>query len=367
MELFPKLPTTTNEPGGTPAVSVITRTKNRALFLRRCCQSILDQKFQDWHHTIVNDGGNPKDVEEVVASFREAYRGRVTVIHNPESLGMEAASNVGIRACQSPFVSLLDDDDTLHEDFLRECHEYLTRSPQGKRVAGVFTHTEVVQEEITAANDIQVVDRKKFNQHYLTVSLFEMAMGNVFTNNAFLFRKSVWDALGGFNEALPVCGDWEFNLRVLRKWEAGLIPKTLAYYHHRSTNVDHTSEYANTVIAASDSHRYYRNLIRHQFLREDFESGKVGLGHFLSSAYGFHYVESSQKEFGRTYFDDTHLYLNDIHAKLDLIKGYTAQSVKTAQRQEAILDKARRFFGAPAKGMARLLGAGRRPAELPST
>ncbi len=56
-------------------VTVITRTKDRPLMLRRCMESVLGQSFPDWLHVIVNDGGNPHVVDLLVAEYAARYAG----------------------------------------------------------------------------------------------------------------------------------------------------------------------------------------------------------------------------------------------------------------------------------------------------
>jgi glycosyltransferase involved in cell wall biosynthesis len=124
-----------------PRVAVITRTKNRTALLGRAIESVLGQSFRHWQHVIVNDGGDPLAVDGLIERYQGLYAGRLRVIHNPESLGMEAASNVGVRNSQSEFIVIHDDDDTWHPDFLGRCVAYL-ETPQpvlDTPVAGVVT------------------------------------------------------------------------------------------------------------------------------------------------------------------------------------------------------------------------------------
>ena len=46
-----------------------------------------------------------------------------------------------------------------------------------------------------------------------------------------MFSKKAFDQIGGFDETLPVLGDWDFNIRFLEKFEIGLIRENLANYH----------------------------------------------------------------------------------------------------------------------------------------
>ena len=106
-------------------VTVVTRTKDRPLLLRRCIESVLSQSFADWLHVIVNDGGNPHVAGLVVAEYATRYAGRVEVIHHAESQGMQNASNRGLETAAGEYVVIHDDDDSWERDFLRACAEFL--------------------------------------------------------------------------------------------------------------------------------------------------------------------------------------------------------------------------------------------------
>lgn len=69
-------------------VTIVTRTKDRPLMLRRCVGSVLGQTFPDWLHVIVNDGGNPHLVRLLAAEHAARYAGRVEVVDHAVSQGM---------------------------------------------------------------------------------------------------------------------------------------------------------------------------------------------------------------------------------------------------------------------------------------
>ena len=50
---------------------------------------------------------------------------KLPVIHNVESVGMEAASNIGITASESEYLVINDNDDTWHLGFLEKTVSYL--------------------------------------------------------------------------------------------------------------------------------------------------------------------------------------------------------------------------------------------------
>src|SRR3954471_22560691 len=103
--------------GARPAVAVIMRTRDRPVLLARALADVCAQTFGDWHLVVVDDGGDAAEVDQVVKQC-PGVTGRVTVLHNAISRGMEAASNQGVGAVDAEFVAVHDDDDTWHPAFL---------------------------------------------------------------------------------------------------------------------------------------------------------------------------------------------------------------------------------------------------------
>jgi glycosyltransferase involved in cell wall biosynthesis len=268
-------------------VAVITRTKNRPLLLERALDSVLNQRFPDWTHVVVNDGGDPDAVRRAIAPRQERYGERLTLIDNPQSVGMEAASNIGVRASSSEFLVIHDDDDSWHPDFLARCVAFMDSGDKpllGCDYGGVICHSVRVDEEMHA-DGVRVVSSEPFNTWMDAVSLSRLAAGNTFPPISFLFRRDVLDRVGPFREDPPVLGDWDFHLRACAQYEIGLVPELLANYHHRISL--QSSEYGNTVIAEERKHRAYDTLYRNELLRRDLQEGKAGLGYLVNFGRSF--------------------------------------------------------------------------------
>lgn len=213
-----------------PSITVVTRTQGRPRFLERCLDSLLAQTRGDWRLVVVNDAGPAAEVDRVIASRASALAGRAEVRHRAVSEGMEAASNFGFAGATTPWFTLLDDDDTWAPTFL----ERILPAAMGLApdMAGVVCRTVVVRERLVDDTFVEV-DRKPFNPDLVAVSFEELASGNCFTNNAFVFRREVYERLRGFDERLRVYGDWDFALRVLLTHDLAVLPEALAHYHLR--------------------------------------------------------------------------------------------------------------------------------------
>lgn len=264
------------------SVAIITRTKNRPLLLRRAVESVLGQEFGDWLHVIVNDGGDAAVVDALLAEYPERYQGRLVLLHHPESLGMEAASNRGIEAVESEYIAIHDDDDSWKPGFLSQTVGYL-QSPEGAAHAGVVTDIERITERIEGESVTELA-REPCPELIGDLSLWQLARDNLFPPIAFLYKRAVYAEIGGtYRESLPVQGDWEFNLRFFLHFSVGHLHAPLAGYHHRIANEGHAI-YGNTVIEKVPLHWQTQAAIRSAALREDMATGRFGKGALLALA-----------------------------------------------------------------------------------
>lgn len=261
-------------------VGIVTRTKNRTFFLERAIRSVLDQTFQNWHMVIVNDGGEREEVDALLARYRDDFAGRAAVLHNPDPPGPEAASNHGVRHCQTDYILLHDDDDRLYPAFLEKTVAFL-ESPEGRRYKGVATKITKVMERVVGRT-ITVERVQSYRPDIQAIELAGMSSINlVGAPIAFLYHKSVHDEVGYYDESLALLGDWEFNLRFLEKFDIYLLPEELAYYHIREGAV--SADHANNIVAGADRIALWRTLIKNRLVRKDLESGRFGLGALLST------------------------------------------------------------------------------------
>jgi len=277
-------------------VAVITRTKNRPILLVRAIESVVNQEYSDWLMVIVNDGGDPKPVDALVEKFKEKLDGKIHVVHNPESLGMEAASNKGINSCDSEYVIIHDDDDAWHPTFLNRTVDFIENNSNYSNLGGVVTYMELVYEEIVGDN-VNEIRREGCRNWIPELTLWQMAAGNLFAPISFLYKRSVYKEIGGsYREDLPVLGDWEFNLRFMKHYDIGLIPEELSYYYHRIAGTN--NQYSNTVVDGVDKHSLYNQILRNELLREDIQNNQIGLGYLINQA---HVMNVQHKQVQRLY------------------------------------------------------------------
>jgi len=264
-------------------VAVITRTKDRNVMLSRAMESIGGQTFGDFTWVVVNDGGDPAGVDKILSEWKRKDI-PVIVVHHEVNKGMEAASNAGIAACSSDYLVIHDDDDTWAENFLEKTVEFL-ESPEGTKFEAVLTET-VRVDEIMEGETIRVISRSRWSPNTVgypvgCVQFSDIVVENQFAPIALLFRRRVYDKVGGFDPTLPVLGDWDFNLKLLCQGDIAVLPEALAYYHHRPSVKG--SNYGNSVHAGVNKHVVYDAVVRNRIIRAAIADGNSTLAMLVSS------------------------------------------------------------------------------------
>ena len=260
-----------------PRVSIVTRTKDRPVLLRRAVASVLEQTLRSWEMIIVNDGGKPGPVNALVRAAAGRARGRIRVIHNRESLGMEAASNRALEVVRGDYVVIHDDDDSWEKTFLAEGVAHLDAADSA--VGGVVTHSTRVTEHLKGRK-VRIERHDPYTPGLQCITLMAMGRTNMFPPIAFLYRRSALAVVGVYRPDLPVLGDWEFNLRFLTEYQIEVIPRPLANYHIRPSTPN--GIYSNSVVGGLNLHQKFDTRLRNQLLRDDIKAGRSGLGFLVN-------------------------------------------------------------------------------------
>lgn len=265
-------------PQNPPRVGIVVRTKNRPWFLRRALADIAAQGFDSWRVHVVNDGGDRVDVTRTVEGLPEAVRARVDVTHNDSPHGRSAAANQGVRALDTEFVILHDDDDLWDESFLSTAVAWLDEHADD---AGVVVRTEIVYERPDGHGGFVESGRAIFWPDLTEITYSALLQINRAVPIGHLYRRALHDEVGYYREDVHAAEDWEFNLRVAARHHIGYITgRPLAFWMQRA-GVD--GELGNSMYALAHEHTKYDAQIRDEALREYVARFGPGLPLFLTS------------------------------------------------------------------------------------
>lgn len=115
-----------------PHVSVIVPIYNVEAYIHQCIKSILSQSYHDFELILVDDG-SPDHCGEICDHYARMDN-RIRVIHKKNG-GLSDARNEGIDIAHGDFLTFIDSDDCISNDYL----ELLVKTQQNIGVQGVQT------------------------------------------------------------------------------------------------------------------------------------------------------------------------------------------------------------------------------------
>ena len=259
-----------------PKVAIITRTKNRPQFLERAVKSVVAQTEGDFIHVILNDGGDKGVVENVLSRYPDKRR---QVIHNKESVGLARALNQAIKASESKYIVILDDDDAMHEDRLKMS----LAVAQMRNAVATVVPMEIVVEDIDEEGKIVELERKPHPESWTgEISLFKQAHKNYLSNGAIMYTREAYEEVGGYDEELPTSEDWDFGIRLMLKYNVEQVDSDVALvYYHQRPNVKDTNM-GNSVHAGVREQERAVMMLRNNYLRRDLKKGVFGIGYIMN-------------------------------------------------------------------------------------
>lgn len=256
------------------SVGIVMRTRDRAMFLRRALASVAAQTHSDWQLVIVNDGGDPGPLAEVVAAAA-LPEGRLQVIGNAASRGRAAAFNQGLAALTTRFVACLDDDDTWDPGFLAALVAFHAQNaPLVPDLGGVAAQVTALREDLEpdAEGRMQIVPlgidglpnafgRTDFLFNPIAYATYRQDLYPV----QWLLERAAVAAVGGFPEAFEVMEDRAFMMRFLEHRRIALLDRPLAFHHRRIRRGADTGRSAalNTLDNPSYDWRRFADLAQH--------------------------------------------------------------------------------------------------------
>jgi glycosyltransferase involved in cell wall biosynthesis len=180
-----------------PLVTVVTVEKNAAEGLEGTILSVLNQDYPNIEYIVV-DGASQQETLNCIRKYEDALD---VWISQPDT-GFYQGLNNAIRMANGQYLHVLNADDF-----------YLDRRTVSRFVKA-FQKTECD----LAYCDTLMVDRENGGGwiRYSQLTRFHLANGG-FPQQAFFYRKSLFDKFGMFDESFRVVGDYDFLLKAIIK------------------------------------------------------------------------------------------------------------------------------------------------------
>lgn len=234
---------------GRPLVSVVIPAHNAEGTVAEAVSSVLAQTYRPIEVVVVDDGSTD-GTWEVLAGFGSLIR----AVRQPNR-GIAAARNVSIRASSADLIALMDADDVCEPDRIAVQVACLRAFPDLVLCCSEFSAF-TSEGALSARHGAEYYARLRPDQgglearfpHSAPLSLDgleaaglpptvrwgqvyeDLALGNFVHPPTVLFRRSVLETAGWFDESIAIMCEWDWLVRVARVGPIGHIDRPLLRY-----------------------------------------------------------------------------------------------------------------------------------------
>ena len=204
-------------------VSVVVCTYNSARWIRETLDSVLAQSFQDFEIVVVDDGSTDRTAE-IVAAYGDPRIRWIAKAHG----GIPESFNRSIAEARGELIARIGHDDVMDPYRLELQVAAMRRYPD----VGVV-HTDALTLD-RHGRQIGRWESADYTQADLD-KLFFRVCNNIIDPSA-MVRKAVYDDVGTYDLALPMCNDFDFWIRAARTWKFKHLPLKLTHYRRHGGN-----------------------------------------------------------------------------------------------------------------------------------
>lgn len=222
-----------------PLVSIVLIFLNEQRFLEEAVQSVRDQTLADWELILVDDGSTDRSTQ--IARDLAAADERIRYVDHPghENRGMSASRNLGAAHATAPYIDFLDADDVWVPDKLAEEVEMLEGMPDVALVCGALLYWYAW--DPTSADEDRVwrpggMADRRLDPPEAALVLDPLGCDDA-TKVDWLLRRSVFDAVGGFEERFPLLfEDRAFLTKVCLRYPIYISSRVWVRYRRHATS-----------------------------------------------------------------------------------------------------------------------------------
>ena len=198
-----------------PLVSVIIPTYNRKQKVVGAIDSALAQTYDHLEIIVVDDGSNDGTAQYLQAR----YGAKIRLVALPDNVGGAQARNVGVAYAHGELLAFLDSDDRWSRNKIAAQVAVLHQQECGVVYTGMYRlHGEKILDVNTP------MFSGKLSDALLTYNI-------VSSTSSVLVRKDVFTGVGGFNNSLKSCQDWDLWIRLSHITQFGFLKEPMVYHY----------------------------------------------------------------------------------------------------------------------------------------
>ncbi len=239
-----------------PKVSVVVRTHKRPLVLEEALRSLLNQTYPNIEIVVVEDGQNT--AQAIIDQYKPL--GNIQYHSTGINKGRSVAGNLAMSKATGEYLCFLDDDDLVYADHVESMMAELQRGKYDMLHVPAFC----------VPTDTQSTDPYRYTEldyevrHDYPADKEELLNNNLFPIQSVLFKKQLFDTLGGFDETIDYLEDWALWLKYVQDSNIGYLDKVTSLYRVPS----HPKLYKTRLSQLLSTRNYVLATYTHNYLSE---------------------------------------------------------------------------------------------------
>lgn len=217
-------------------ISVIIPTYNRSHCIVRAVESVLRQTYPVQEMIIVDDCSQD-NTEEVLQQIDDP---RIRYYRLPQNRGAGGARNFGVEKAQYDLIAFHDSDDEWVANKIEKQMAYWEQHPDCGLIYSAY-------DVLLPNRTYHVVPDMREGRKLEGDILYELLFMNSIGAPTVVMKRQIFHEVGGFDETMRSLEDWDFAIKVAKKYPIGFVPEILL-------NVTYSEEGV-----SSDKGAYYQN------------------------------------------------------------------------------------------------------------
>ncbi|HAN39424.1 MAG TPA: family 2 glycosyl transferase [Chitinophagaceae bacterium] len=226
-----------------PIWSVVIPAYNRGDLLTECLKSVVPQflhKEPSLYEIWVVDDCSQENLATIVSQYGS---GIVQYYRQPKNVGQLNNFETCLNLTSGQLIHLLHSDDTVNDGFYREIESPLL---ENDTIGAAFCRHNYIDEY---GKIINTSEQLKEDAGVLHDFLYDIASRQLIQTPSIVVKRSVYEAIGGFNKSLSWCEDWEMWIRIATQYQFWYIPQVLANYRiHGNSNTGSSDKNARFIV-----------------------------------------------------------------------------------------------------------------------
>lgn len=231
-----------------PAITIIVPNHNHSSWIKDCLDSVSSDPYDNKQIVVIDDGSTDDSIKKIVSfiSFKKEFlsnsipgiqglyldtKTKISLISTNKSYGPSAARNTGIKVFyqNTDFFSFIDADDMHIKGKLKKTSE---------KILNNYGYVGVVYCDY---ENICVETGRIHEQYKIPFCRKKLLMDCIIPCHSLVAKYAI-DQIGLFDEEMRVAEDYDFWIRISKKFVCYHVPEKLAIVRRGNHNSDHIVE-----------------------------------------------------------------------------------------------------------------------------